>query len=390
MSTAVRPWAIVSGAAVNGLGVTRSLGAMGVRVAVIDSSEGPAFSSRYARHKLRVPHDRGSMAYVDAIAALGRRLGDRPILILTQEATVLPVAQRRDELAAVLRQTMPDADLAAMLISKERTQERAEAIGFPVPRTVRLTGPHELGVASALTFPVVLKPAAKSEAWERTNKKAYRFESFDDLCKTYALIGADGTSVVVQEWIEGTDADIYFTLVHRDESGRTIAHFSGRKLRQWPPAVGGTASCAPVSPEIGTELAALTTRFFDAVGCIGLASIEYKRDRRDGRFVMVEPTVGRTDYQEEVATLNGVNIAYAAYATLVGLPVPVPVQTRPRIWRDAIADARSAEAQPGLALPPACARWPRVDTIARVSDPAPWAAAIAARIRARISGSSER
>jgi len=384
MSARSRPWAIVSGAAVNGLGVARSLGARGVRVAVIDSADGPAFASRHARRRVRVLHDRGTPAYVDAVAGLARALGDRPALILTQEATVLPVAARREELSAVLRQTMPDADLAALLIDKERTQARAEAMGFPVPRTVRLAGPHEVEAARALTFPVVLKPAAKSELWERTNKKAYRFETYHDLAHTYAQIGQGGPQVVVQEWIEGTDADIYFTLVHRDESGRTVAQFSGRKLRQWPPGVGGTASCAPTTPQIAAELEALTARFFDAVGCIGLASIEYKRDARSRRFVMVEPTVGRTDYQEEVATLNGVNLPYAAYATLVGLPVPAPASIRPRIWRDAISDARSAAAQPALALPPEYARWPVVDTIARASDPGPWAAALAARVRARV------
>jgi D-aspartate ligase len=46
--------------------------------------------------------------------------------------------------------------------------------------------------------------------------------------------------------------------------------------------------------------------------------MEFKRDTRTGRFFMVEPTVGRTDYQEEVATLNGANISYAAYCGELG------------------------------------------------------------------------
>ncbi len=44
-----------------------------------------------------------------------------------------------------------------------------------------------------------------------------------------------------------------------------------------------------------------------------MGSMEYKRDRRDGRFHMIEPTVARTDFQEEVATLNGMNIPLASY-----------------------------------------------------------------------------
>ena len=46
--------------------------------------------------------------------------------------------------------------------------------------------------------------------------------------------------------------------------------------------------------------------------------MEFKRDARTGEFLMIEPTVGRVDWQEEVATLNGVNIPLAAYLHEIG------------------------------------------------------------------------
>ena len=61
--------------------------------------------------------------------------------------------------------------------------------------------------------------------------------------------------------------------------------------------------------------------------------MEYKRDRRDEKFYMVEPTVGRTDYQEEIATLNGVNIPAAAYLREIGDTVQQP-------FRQTISDRR--------------------------------------------------
>jgi hypothetical protein len=51
----------------------------------------------------------------------------------------------------------------------------------------------------------------------------------------------------------------------------------------------------------------------------GFGGIEYKRDARDGRFLIIEPTVGRTDWQEEVATLAGVNIPLMACRHELGL-----------------------------------------------------------------------
>src|SRR4029077_557792 len=115
---------------------------------------------------------------------------------------------------------------------------------------------------------------------------------------------------------------------------------------QWPPLVGGTASCVS-APAVRDELIALTDAFFERVGFVGLGSMEYKRDIRDGRFYMVEPTVGRTDYQEEVATLNGVNIPYAAYRAEIGYSDSFANSMRPpRIWRDSLSylKARAAGA----------------------------------------------
>jgi hypothetical protein len=57
----------------------------------------------------------------------------------------------------------------------------------------------------------------------------------------------------------------------------------------------------------------LTEAFFDRVSFIGMGGIEFKRNSRTGQFLMIEPTVGRVDGQEEVATLHGLNIPLAAY-----------------------------------------------------------------------------
>lgn len=385
MSAAHAEWAIVAGAGLNGLGVVRSLGRAGVRVAVIDCAPGPALDSRFARVAIGDAPERSGRAFLEAIVALAGRLGGRPVLVLTQEATVVATCDHPDVLGDAVRHLAPDPATTRLLLSKEHTQERAEAMGFPVPRTVRLASPAEVEAARALTYPVVLKPAQKSEAWERSRRKAYRFDGFDELAALYGGMSADAPPVVVQEWIEGSDCDLWFTLVWRDGQGGGQA-FTGRKLRQWPPGVGGTASCAPAPPGVAAELEALTEQFLAAVGCVGLASIEYKQDRRSGRFLMVEPTVARTDFQEEVATLNGVNLPLAAYRALLGLPAPVAGRPgRGVIWREALSDARSAAAQPGLALPDTVRDMRVADALRRLDDPGPWLASTRRRITRRFS-----
>src|SRR5699024_4577683 len=122
--------------------------------------------------------------------------------------------------------------------------------------------------------------------------------------------------------------------------------------------------------------------FFRDTGVSGLASMEYKRDRRTGDFYMIEPTVGRTDYQEEVATLNGVNIPLAAYCTKLGLPLPgTRGNPPPRIWCDGTSDRRSAREAGATRAKPAGGRV--VDALWRAGDPAPSLAALTDRIRRR-------
>ncbi len=79
---------------------------------------------------------------------------------------------------------------------------------------------------------------------------------------------------------------------------------------------------------------------------------------------MVEPTVGRTDWQEEIATLCGVNIPLAAYRHELGLPaVPDEVSHAPTAWRATFVD------RPPLHL--RIARTRMVDGYFRWDDPLP-------------------
>jgi predicted ATP-grasp superfamily ATP-dependent carboligase len=124
--------------------------------------------------------------------------------------------------------------------------------------------------------------------------------------------------------------------------------------------------------EFHDELSAITAQFMHAAGVVGMASMEYKRDVRSGEFRMVEPTIGRTDYQEEVATLNGTNVPYAAWCSEVGLPVPrADASQRPVVWRVQSEDSQSAAAQGHSAAEAYPAGCQVADALWRWRDPVP-------------------
>jgi predicted ATP-grasp superfamily ATP-dependent carboligase len=359
--------ALVLGAGANGLGVARSLARAQVPVWLLDADTRRAEMHTRAAKPLQIRATHGE-PLVEDLVRLGTTQfsGVRPVLFLTQEESVKTISHHRDRLSALYRFSLPPMDVVDTLLHKEGFQRRAEHLGSPIPPLVHVRALADLPALEELHYPVVVKPGERDAAYARQFKKAYRAGSAAEaveLIRRILLVMAD---VVVQEWIEGPDSNIYFCLQYVGQDGRVAGSFSGRKIRSWPPQVGGTASCV-AAPEMHTELSAMTTRFFQAAGVVGMASMEYKRDTRSGEFRMVEPTIGRTDYQEEVATLNGVNLPYVAWCSELGLPLPALAATkRPIVWRVRSEDVQSAAAQgqriaqgypPGVQVADAVCRW---------------------------------
>ena len=364
------PIAVIAGLDLNGLGVVRSLAAEGVPTIALDTDLSKATASTRFGRKVKVSELSGP-GFVEALQGVAARLAQKPVLFLTQEGSVETVAAAQAELVASYRFTMADHRTMKMLLNKAVFQTTAEELHCAIPRSLHLTRTTNLSEFASLRFPCVVKPLTKDDVYSAKFKKAYKVARFDELDELWRTIKDTTGEMIVQEWIEGADSDVYFCLQYRPRSSSPVS-FVGRKICQWPPLVGGTASCVS-APSVRDELIALTNAFFERVGFVGLGSMEYKRDVRDGRFYMVEPTVGRTDYQEEVATLNGVNIPYAAYCAEIGRSCPQsPSNQRQRIWRDSPSylKARAVGApDPAMEISPGAEV---VDAYFRAVDPLPY------------------
>lgn len=370
--------AVVVGSGLNALGVVRSLAKGRVPVRLLYSEPDAAGYSRHA-DKTWIAGTAGD-ALADALRAIGEREAERPVLFLTEERSVETVSERRNEILPGFRATFAGRETLATLMHKQGFQATALGLGSPVPPAVHLRSEADLPALAGLRYPCVLKPAVKDYVYGARFQKAYVVGSAEEAGSRYREIAPTLADLVVQEWIEGTDSDIYFCLQYIGADGAIVASFAGRKIRSWPPHIGGTASCTAAYEHLD-ELTALTGRFFRQTGFVGMGSMEYKRDARDGRFYMVEPTVGRTDFQEEVATVHGTNIPLAAYCHEAGLPPPVVAPAACKLWREPVTDRWSAQLQPTLpGLPGAAA----IDAYWRWDDPLPWLHMVAGRIKSRL------
>jgi len=325
---------VVVGNTLNALGVVRSLAQGAVPVFLVTSTRQCAAAwSRHCR-VVRRP-TLGDRDLLAAVRAVHERTGERPVLMLTGDEEVDAASNLRGELQPLCRLRLPAPDVVRLLEDKGQFQRFAERHDLPVPRAAVLTGTGELGAIGALALPVVVKPALKAPVLQHRVERAVRAGTLREAQSAATQMLSVTGKVVVQEWIDGPDTEIYFCLFACDAESRATSMFVGRKVVCAPPAIGNTAYCV-AAPEASAELSQLTARLIASVRYQGLGSLEFKRERTSGRFLIVEPTVGRTDWQEEIAALCGVNVPLAAYCSETGTEMPATALPTASAWRTSI------------------------------------------------------
>lgn len=310
---------VVLGGNLGALGVVRSLAGRGMPIFVVDKERGGVAAwSRFSRFI-----SLESLSGTDPVQGLinaSMRIGGRPVLIMTTDSDVNMVSAFRSELEPYFRFTLPAAEMVHKLYDKAQFQTLAVREGLSIPRGAILSNPSDLDLISELNLPLVIKPADKAPLVSNLeNDRPVRVDTQAEAYRVTLRMMERAGRIAIQEWIEGEDSDIYFSLFVCDADGKVVTMFSGRKLVCDPPEVGITAICT-AAPEIHEELSLLSRQFIERVGYKGIGGLEFKRDRRSGKLVITEPTVGRIDWQEEIATLCGINIPLAAYCAETGVP----------------------------------------------------------------------
>ena len=279
--------AIVVGGDYRGLGVVRSLGRRGIPVWVVaEKDEALASFSRYAR---RAIHSKGldSAQLVDKLLDLAAREGlDGWALIPTGDETAAMLSRHREALASQFVVTVPPWDVLRWMYDKRLTYELADKILVDHPWTAY---PPDRAHVERLhcRFPLILKPAVKPKFNRLTVAKAWRvgnrrelLERYDEACE---LVAPD--TLMVQELVPG-GGDSQFSFAALCLDGRVLASSVARRTRQYPVDFGRASTY--VETVDGPAVEEPASRLLGAVSYTGLAEVEFKRDSRTGRLLLLD------------------------------------------------------------------------------------------------------
>jgi predicted ATP-grasp superfamily ATP-dependent carboligase len=375
-------YALIIGLGLNGLGIVRALAEHDVPMIKVDSNaRRPGMLSRYGQSHL--VESLKNISLIDELQDLLKQLAIPPVLFVTEEAPLKLISENRDRLLPLCEILLPQHEVLEQLMSKEGIDTISARCGFAKPKTVHLQTLADTDTLDDLRFPCILKPGRKSHEYGLRFKKGYKVASLEEVKPLVNEIIPVLPDLVMQEWIEGQDTDIYFTIVFIGKNNELVSSFTGRKLRSWPIPVGGTASCAPAD-DYHEHLVKLTCDFFKAAEFKGLGGVEFKRDPRDGEFYLIEPTVSRTDFQHEITVINGINMPYVIYKYHTNDEIISQKRTHQHFaWFEPVTErwAREATGIPDKLLYQGTKK---INALFRWQDPEPWLFAIKHRMLAKL------
>jgi D-aspartate ligase len=329
---------VVIGGTTSGLAIVRSLGSRGVPVIVADPMKhNYAGVSRYARRNIRIPDpQQDEPAFVNALLGLAP-LAPEALLVAGSDAALAALSRNRDRLAETFSVSCPRWEVVSRVIEKRYTYEIARSVGVPIPRTVLPGSLTEVQrFAAAADYPCLVKPSQSHLFYDRFRRKMFPAADARQLVRMYSKAVDAGLEVVLQEFVPGDERDGANYNSYRWD-GQHVVDFTARKLRNAPPRYGSPR--VVVSRRI-PGLRDTGRRLLDALELDGFSCIEFKRDRRDGTYKLMEVNA-RHNLSASLAIGCGIDFPWMQYRHLMYGEPPTPREHAVGVyWIDIASDIK--------------------------------------------------
>lgn len=338
-----RAAAFVLGMNETGLTAARCLGRAGISVTGFDvGARRAGFRSRYCRAARVCPDP---LEQPDELVRFLRRQvrdgAQKVVLLPTSDLFFLFLSRHRAQLADKFLMSLPAEEVAESVVNKRGLYELAAAHGAAFPQSY-FPGTYleAQAVKDSLRYPAFIKPYWGHQ-WRRHFggiHKGFKAQSSDEFLARFREVLDSGHPALVQSYISNPEDALFSVSLYVSQAGEALGAFPRRQVRQFPPN-SGTVSLA--IGERNPELVAEATRFCRSIGYRGIAGLEYKLDREDNRYKLLDfnPRVMLSD---ALTAHCGINLALMQYLDLTGQKPAAQCEAAEGVtWLDSIADFHS-------------------------------------------------
>ena len=312
-----------------GLGATRSLGRLGVPVyGVHEDRLAPAAVSRYTTGGF-IWRTGGQVDYqhqmLDGIAAVAERIARPAVLVPTDDHAAIFVADHADRLRRWFLFPRQSPELVRSVTNKACLLERCRHHGVAAPAAIVASNAQALAAFAETTpFPFVAKTTVPLLLDDGQRARSVRVVG--DAATLQRLLSGP-FPMLLQEHIPIDSGEDWLFDAYCDESSECVVAFTGRKIRAFPPGTGEAALARSVSNPVLEHQA---RSLMKALSYSGPANLDYRFDRRDGTYKLLDfnPRLGGMFRLFE--TEAGVDVVRAMHLDLTGRPIPAakPVEGR--------------------------------------------------------------
>ena len=314
-----RTGSFVLGMNTTGLTAARCLGREGISVKGFDvSARRVGFRSRYCRAAEVCPDPLHQPDQLVRFLRQQVRDGAQKVVVLpTSDVFFLFLSRHRAQLADRFLMNLPSEDVAESVVNKRRLYELAAANGIPFP-TSHFPGTYDeaLAIKDSLRYPAFIKPywGHQWRAHFGGLHKGFKVHSPEEFLRRFREVVASGHAALVQSYITNPDDNLFSLSVYLSQTGEALAAFPRKQVRQYPPN-SGTVTLA--ISERNPELVANGTRFCESIGYRGIAGLEYKLDREDNQYKLLDFNP-RLMLSDSLTAYCGINLALIQYLDLTG------------------------------------------------------------------------
>ena len=331
--------AFVLGMNDTGLTAVRCLGREGISVKGFDTGAKRAgFRSRYCRAEvcpdpLQQPDD--------LVRFLRHQVGDgsqKVVVLPTSDLFFLFLSRYRTQLADKFLMNLPSEEISESVVNKRRLYDLAAANQTAFPESY-FPGTYDeaLAIKDSLRYPAFIKPYWGHE-WRRHFggiHKGFKVRSPDEFLARFREVLKSDHLALVQSYITSPDDNLFSLSLYLSQTGEVLAAFPRRQVRQYPPN-SGTVTLA--ISERNAALVANGTHFCQSIGYRGIAGLEYKRDREDNQYKLLDFNP-RLMLSDGLTAYCGINLPLMQYLDLTcQSPAPRREYAEGIKWLDTIAD----------------------------------------------------